>query len=679
MTKENNNLRKLKISCPGCAQKLDVTGIAAFSEIHCPKCQCELKVPRRFAHFLLEDPVEHGPIASVYRAIDLKLDREVAVKIFDAAIGKTPETVEVFREITRKHAALNHPNIIPIYSSAEYEGFPYLTMEFMNRIGVRRKVADEGALPVSEALRITELAARGLDSARNEGVEHGDLHPRNILINADGEVKVSDFQMQRLTGAPPDITGTEACRTDPRYASPELLENGTQDYLGDIYSLGLILAFMIKGAHPISAEQAPHEEKIDWNAIAQPVPDTVKALVESMTSRFPDKRPQAYRKVISTIEKLRNSQVMDSDFEETAALVKKAGTKTDGKNKKSNAIKGELLKKTVRENRYRSLVRKALAVLILAALGFGTWTLYKGSKSRPDWYVDHVDPFLIKLRKAFRVSTTPVPDSTPRKNPLAENHHPTITTKTEKNQSTPRSNNDQADFEELDFHTPSTDEQTATFQFSQDSTAADGNNHTTVDTEPETIRNKAPSLNDRPRPPDLDFYAVKEQLLAYVQKQPEELQEIEKDRIRRLSSIRNYLQSAMHYIPFESEDGYIELSSGRKIRGSIPLCNDRGLTIRLDRRRAKLRTVEWKDIRIEQYQEFLEFYARQRLTASGGPGSLEIKITPRKDAANDYFLAALLSEWYGHPDDAAEYAKQAIKYDPDLQATIKRFFYYLID
>ncbi len=679
MTKENNNLRKLKISCPGCAQKLDVTGIAAFSEIHCPKCQYGLKVPRSFAHFLLEDPIEHGPIASVYRAIDLKLDREVAVKIFNTEIGKIPETLDIFREITRKYASLNHPNIIPIYSSGVHEEFPYLTMQFMNCTGVRRKVADEGALPVFEALRITELAARGLDSARNEGVEHGDLHPRNILINADGEVKVSDFQMQRLTGAPPDVTGTEACRTDPRYASPELLENGTQDYLGDIYSLGLVLVFMIKGAHPISAEQAPHEQQIDWDAIAQPVPDAVKALVDSMTARSPDKRPQAYRKIISTIEKLQTSPKRNSDLEETAALVIKAGTTSEEENKKSNSKKGELLKKTVRKNRRRFLARRALAVLILTALGFGTWTLYKASKSRPDWYVDHVEPLLLKLRTAFGDSTNPTPDSPPWPPPPSENHHKTITTKTENNHPPARSNNDQAGFQELEFHTPPTDKQTAPFQSYHDSTPSDDNNHTTVDTTQSPPRKKTPSLNDRPRPPDLDFYTIKEQLVAYVQRQPEELQEIEKDRIRRLSSIRGYLQSVMHYIPFESEDGYIELSSGRKIRGSIPLCNDRGLTIRLDRRRAKLRTVEWKDIGIEQYQEFLEFYARQRLTASGGTDSLEIKITPRKDAAHDYLLVALLSEWYGHVDDAAEYAKQAIKYDPELKKTVKRFFYYLID
>ena len=682
MTEETNNARKLKVSCPGCGQKLDVSGIAAFSEIHCPKCQCELKVPRRFAHFLLEDPIEHGPIASVYRALDLKLDRQVAVKIFDAEIGKTPETLEIFREITRKYAALNHPNIIPIYSSGEHEEFPYLTMEFMDCMGVRHKVGDKGPLPVSEVLRIAELAARGLDAARNEEVEHGDLHPRNILINKDGEVKVSDFQMQRLTGTAPEAAGAgaNACRTDPRYASPELLENGTQDYLGDIYSLGLILVFMLKGAHPINAEQPVDERKIDWSTIAQPVPDTVKVLVDSMTARFPDKRPQAYRKVISTIEKLRTSQKLASKFgNKTAGIGKKTAPSSAKKGQRNGPKKGEFLKKKLQKSRRRALVRKALALLILIGLGFGAWTLFKASKERPDWYVNHVDPFLLKLRAAFGGGVADAPPPTSTTSPAktqADSPHTKAEPQPPPEAEAPDSHDNT---KEPQSHTDENQGGNETFQPSPTTFTPTSTDNENAVAETDANSKPAPSLNDRPRPADLDFHAVAEELRAYVNKQPEELQEIEKDRIRKLSSIRSYLQSVMHYIPFESEDGYIELASGRRIRGSIPFCNDRGLTIRLDRRQAKLRTVEWKDVDIKQYQELLEFYAKKRLTASGGPNGLEIKITPRKDAANDYLLAALLSEWYGRPDDAAGYAKQAVHYDPELNLTVKRFFHYLID
>ena len=110
---------KIKIRCFKCHSKLDVTDIKAFSKINCPACKCELIVPKPFGNLLLEENIGEGDLATVYRSIDLTLDREIAIKALKKEFSKKSDTREAFIKKARAASAINHPNVIPIYSCGE--------------------------------------------------------------------------------------------------------------------------------------------------------------------------------------------------------------------------------------------------------------------------------------------------------------------------------------------------------------------------------------------------------------------------------------------------------------------------------------------------------------------------------------------------------------------------------
>ena len=124
-------MRKIKIACPGCGQKLDVTEMPPFSHVNCPSCSFELIVPKWFSNYLLEAPEGAGGMAVVYRALDLALDREVAIKIFDPGLTARGVSPDLFLHEARIAATINHPAVVPIYSCGECDGSAYIVMQYM--------------------------------------------------------------------------------------------------------------------------------------------------------------------------------------------------------------------------------------------------------------------------------------------------------------------------------------------------------------------------------------------------------------------------------------------------------------------------------------------------------------------------------------------------------------------
>ena len=106
--------RRIKIACPGCGQKLDVSELTAFSRVNCPACSFELIVPKWFNNYLLEAPEGKGGMATVYRALDIALDREVAIKVFDPELASKGVSPDLFLHEARIAATINHPAVVPI-------------------------------------------------------------------------------------------------------------------------------------------------------------------------------------------------------------------------------------------------------------------------------------------------------------------------------------------------------------------------------------------------------------------------------------------------------------------------------------------------------------------------------------------------------------------------------------
>ena len=183
----------VKIGCYHCQQKLDVSEVEAFTRISCPNCETELIVPRPFGELLLEEDIGSGSICHVYRSMDLTLDREIAVKILSQEYAEREGVATDFISEARSTSAINHPNVVPIFTCGEMEGKTYFTMQFMSGRSLKERINGLKSNAERDVAQWFREAAQGLESAYVQGVMNRDIKPSNILLDIDGNIKVADF------------------------------------------------------------------------------------------------------------------------------------------------------------------------------------------------------------------------------------------------------------------------------------------------------------------------------------------------------------------------------------------------------------------------------------------------------------------------------------------------------
>ena len=179
-------------------------------------------------------------MSTVYRAFDEKLERAVAIKLLHSAISSEDDQLERFRREARAAARLSHPNVVNVIDAGEDDGMPYIVFEYVDGETLKERIRRVGRLPPSEAVAYAIEVGRGLSAAHGERLVHRDVKPQNVLINDEGEAKVTDFgiarslEMEGLT-APGNVLGT----TD--YVAPEQALGEPVTERSDIYSLGIVL------------------------------------------------------------------------------------------------------------------------------------------------------------------------------------------------------------------------------------------------------------------------------------------------------------------------------------------------------------------------------------------------------------------------------------------------------
>ena len=239
------------IACAKCSQPIDTTASDPFSVIHCPACGAEMRVPARFANFILLEQLGKGGMGSVYKAYDETLGRTVALKVMQQSIGQDRAFVEQFLQEARALAAINNPHIVQIYSYGEENSQPYIVMELidggrLDHIQEQKKSLDEVFV-----LQTAQQVIRGLQAANAAGMTHGDIKPANILYDRAGSAKVADFGLARFKGEKPkpgEIWGT------PYYVAPEVVRGQAPNAGSDIYSLGGTLYHVLAGEPPFNGE-----------------------------------------------------------------------------------------------------------------------------------------------------------------------------------------------------------------------------------------------------------------------------------------------------------------------------------------------------------------------------------------------------------------------------------------
>jgi serine/threonine protein kinase len=244
--------------------------------------------------YRLESKLGSGGMSTVYLALDEVLDRPVAVKLLHREISEEADQLERFRREARAAARLSHPNLVGVIDAGEDDGRPYIVFEYIQGRTLKRRLQEEGRLPVDEAVAYAIEIGRGLTAAHARKLVHRDVKPQNVLIDPDGRAKVTDFGIARsLEQQGMTATGRVLGTTD--YVSPEQAMGEDVDERSDVYSLGVVLYEMLTGDVPFRAET---QVGVAMKHVNEPMPDVqtrrpeVSAAVASVVDRATTKDPR---------------------------------------------------------------------------------------------------------------------------------------------------------------------------------------------------------------------------------------------------------------------------------------------------------------------------------------------------------------------------------------------------
>jgi serine/threonine protein kinase len=244
--------------------------------------------------YRLESKLGSGGMSTVYLATDQVLDRPVAVKLLHREISEEADQLERFRREARAAARLSHPNLVGVIDAGEDDSRPYIVFEYIEGRTLKRRLQEEGRLPVDEAVAYAIEIGRGLTAAHARKLVHRDVKPQNVLIDPDGRAKVTDFGIARsLEQQGMTATGRVLGTTD--YVSPEQAMGEDVDERSDVYSLGVVLYEMLTGDVPFRAET---QVGVAMKHVNEPMPDVqakrpeVSATVASVVDRATTKDPR---------------------------------------------------------------------------------------------------------------------------------------------------------------------------------------------------------------------------------------------------------------------------------------------------------------------------------------------------------------------------------------------------
>lgn len=244
--------------------------------------------------------IARGGMATVYLAIDRRLDREVALKVMHPHLAEGDAGgafVARFRREARSAARLTHPGLVAVFDQGVDGGTSYLTMEYVAGTNLRRRISQEGALTLLESLRVTESVLDALAVAHRTGLVHRDVKPENVLLGEDDRVRVADFGLARaVTEVTSTSTGTVLGTV--AYLAPELVQHGTADPRTDVYAVGVMLFEMLTGRQPFTGE-TPIQVALQHVTTQVPAPSThvewipseVDELVAALAAHDPSDRP----------------------------------------------------------------------------------------------------------------------------------------------------------------------------------------------------------------------------------------------------------------------------------------------------------------------------------------------------------------------------------------------------
>ena len=247
-----------------------------------------------------------GGMADVYKAMDHKLNRFVAVKVLKPEFREDTTFIKKFRSEAQAAAGLTHPNIVNVFDVGDDGGVYYIVMELIEGITLKEYISKKGKLSIKEATSIAIQVSMGLEAAHSHGIVHRDVKPQNIIISTDGKVKVTDFGIARAASS---NTISSNVMGSVHYSSPEQVRGGYSDEKSDIYSLGITLYEMVTGRVPFDGDTTVaiaikhlQEEMVPPSVYTPDLPYSLEQIILKCTQKSVDRRYSRMEDVIADLK-----------------------------------------------------------------------------------------------------------------------------------------------------------------------------------------------------------------------------------------------------------------------------------------------------------------------------------------------------------------------------------------
>lgn len=245
--------------------------------------------------YRVESVIARGGMAMVYRGTDLRLDREVAIKVMHQHLLDDETFVERFRREAIHAARLSHPNLIAVHDQGSDDRAVYLVMDYLESVTLRKELKHRGSLTPRQAIVVTDAILAALEAVHGAGIIHRDLKPDNVLLGTDGQIKLADFGLARAVST---STTTKTLIGTVGYVAPELVTRTGADERTDLYTVGIMLYEMLTGSQPYTddvpiqvAYRHVHDTVPAPSEAVAGVSPTLDAIVLWATSRKPEDRP----------------------------------------------------------------------------------------------------------------------------------------------------------------------------------------------------------------------------------------------------------------------------------------------------------------------------------------------------------------------------------------------------
>ncbi|MFF3510618.1 Stk1 family PASTA domain-containing Ser/Thr kinase [Streptomyces sp. NPDC002573] len=365
-----------------------------------------------------------GGMATVYRALDTRLDRILALKVMHPALAADATFVDRFIREAKSVARLAHPNVVQVFDQGADGSYVYLAMEYIAGCTLRDVLRERGALQPRAALDILEPVLAALGAAHRAGFVHRDMKPENVLIGDDGRVKVADFGLVRAVDTVTNTTG--AVLGTVSYLAPEQIEHGTADPRVDVYACGVVLYEMLTGAKPHGGDspaqvlyQHLNEDVPPPSAAVPGLAIELDELVTAATARSPELRPGDAVALLGQVLDARSELTAEQlDAVPPGALAAEhdnAGDRTsviprllpvrpvDGEDSahhtavlnRTSVLQTPPSEPAARPARPRRLLALVLAALVVFGVGAGVWYINSGQFTK-------VPPLLAKTEAEAR-------------------------------------------------------------------------------------------------------------------------------------------------------------------------------------------------------------------------------------------------------------------------------------